>query len=126
MEIKKLENILLRTFIMPTDLNSLGTTFGGAILSYLDMSGAELAIRTTKCRVSLVATQETTFIRPVQEGDCIEIYGIVEKIGNTSITVKMELWHHSPISTAPSEKAGEGTFIYVAVDKSLKPKIINK
>ena len=111
---------------MPTDLNSLVTTFGGAILSYLDMAGAELAIRTTKCRVSLVATHETKFIKPVLEGNCIEIFGIVEKIGNTSITIKMELWHHSPRSSAPSEKAGEGTFVYVALNSSLRPKPIPK
>lgn len=126
MEIKKQENILLRTFIMPNDLNSLGTTFGGAILSYMDMAGAELAIRTAKNRVSLVANKDTHFIKPVNEGDCIEIYGIVEKIGNTSLTVKMELWHHSPVSGQPSEKAGEGTFIYVAIDENMQPKPIQK
>jgi acyl-CoA thioesterase YciA len=126
MNIKTHENLLLRTFIMPGDLNALGTTFGGAILSYLDMAGAELAIRTTQSRVVLVNAKDTTFIHPVAGGDAIEIYGYVEKIGNTSLTVKMELWHNTPIKNQPSRKAGEGTFTYVAIDENLRPTPIKK
>lgn len=125
MKIKNLENLLLRTFVFPADLNSLGTAFGGKILSYLDIAGADLAIRTTKSRISLVATHETKFIHPIYEGDCIEVYGIVEKIGNTSITIKMEIWRNNPAEDLP-EKSGEASFVYVSVDENLKPTPIKK
>jgi hypothetical protein len=60
--------------MMPRDTNPAGTIFGGVILSYIDQSGAEGAIRAGAQRVVTVAMNEVEFHAPVFVGDLVSFY----------------------------------------------------
>ena len=49
-------------------------------------------------RMVTVAIDKCVFKRPAKEGQLLKIYGSIEKIGNTSITVYMEARSHSVYS----------------------------
>ncbi len=68
-----------------------GNLFGGTMLSWLDEAGAAFA--GYLCRTHNMVTlkmNEVLFKRPVKIGDHVRIYGKVEKIGTSSLGVRVE------------------------------------
>ncbi|MFC1771794.1 acyl-CoA thioester hydrolase YciA [Pseudomonadota bacterium] len=114
-------NLLLRTLAMPADTNPNGDIFGGWIVSQMDIAGGILAKETAQGRVVTVAVDRIQFIRPVKVGDVVCCYGEVERIGTTSITIKLEVWVNPVLREEERDSARfrvtEATFTYVAIDK---------
>jgi acyl-CoA thioesterase YciA len=111
----------IRTIAMPSDANASGDIFGGWMMSQMDLAGAVVAIRRAKGRIATVAVEAMTFHRPVLIGDLVSCYGEVQRIGRTSLTVRIDAWverHNSGIA----EQVTSGTFTYVAVDEGGKPR----
>jgi acyl-CoA thioesterase YciA len=101
--------------MMPRDTNPAGTIFGGVILSYIDQSGAEGAIRAGAQRVVTVAMNEVEFHAPVFVGDLVSFYVELVRIGRTSVTVRVEVeaarqWDRSEVVAVT---AAEITYVNV-------------
>src|ERR1700693_5467164 len=82
----------LRAVAMPADTNPHGDIFGGWLLCQMDLAGSTFATRRARGRVVTVAIAGMVFHRPVLVGDEVTCYCGVERVGNTSITVKIESW----------------------------------
>ena len=112
--------VLLRTLAMPADTNPNGDIFGGWIVSQMDIGGSILAKETAQGRTVTVAVDSIKFIKPVKVGDVVCCYGEVVRIGNTSITIRLEIWVNPILRENRGEaerfKVTEATFTYVAVD----------
>lgn len=106
---------------MPADANPDGDVFGGWILSMMDLAGAIPARKVAKTRVVTVAVDNLQFHLPVFIGDCLECYTHVEKIGNTSITVRVETFVERRESLEKL-KVTEGRITYVAIDHVTRQK----
>ncbi len=115
----------LRTIAMPADTNPNGDMFGGWMMSMMDLAGANKAVEIAKSPVVTVAVDAMEFHLPAFVGDEVSCYSVVEKIGNTSIKVKVEAWARRRTSH-DSHKITEGTFTYVAIGRDRKPKKIKK
>jgi acyl-CoA thioesterase YciA len=105
----------IRTVAMPADTNPHGDIFGGWLLCQMDLAGANVAVRRAGGRVVTVAITAMAFHRPVCVGDEVSCYGSIDKIGTTSITVKIESWARRGTGNA-AIKVTEGLFTYVRVD----------
>ena len=82
----------IRLTMMPRDTNAHGTVFGGVIMSYIDVAGGVEAVRHTKHeRFVTVAMKEVIFHEPVFIGDLVSFYASTVKVGNTSITIHVEV-----------------------------------
>lgn len=82
----------IRLTMMPRDTNAHGTVFGGIILSYIDVAGGVEAVRHTKHeRFVTVAMNEVIFHEPVFIGDLVSFYAETVKVGNTSITIHVDV-----------------------------------
>jgi len=82
----------IRLTMMPRDTNAHGTVFGGIILSYIDVAGGVEAIRHTKHeRFVTVAMKEVIFHEPVYIGDLVSFYAKTLKVGNSSITIHVDV-----------------------------------
>jgi len=89
---EKYLNPAIRLTMMPRDTNAHGTVFGGIILSYIDVAGGVEAVRHTKHeRFVTVAMKEVIFHEPVFIGDLVSFYARTLKVGNTSITVHVDV-----------------------------------
>lgn len=110
----------LRAIAMPADTNTHGDIFGGWLLCQMDLAGSTVATRRARGRVVTVAITGMAFHRPVMVGDEVTCYCNIERIGNTSIAVKIESWVRRGIGDEPI-KVTEGLFTYVAVDASGRP-----
>jgi acyl-CoA thioesterase YciA len=113
----------IRTIAMPADTNPHGDIFGGWLLCQMDLAGGNVAVRRAGGRVVTVAITAMTFHRPVCVGDEVSCYGSLEKIGHTSIAIKVESWVRRGTGVTPI-KVTEGLFTYVRVDASGHPQTI--
>ncbi len=113
--------LAIRTVAMPADTNPNGDIFGGWVLSQMDMAGGMIATRRAHGRVATVAITTMTFRLPVFVGDEVSCYGEITKIGNTSITIKIESWVRRGRGGAPI-KVTEGIFTFVAIGENHRPR----
>ena len=110
----------IRTIAMPADTNPHGDIFGGWLLCQMDLAGSTVATRRANGRVVTVSITAMAFHRPVVVGDEITCFSNIEKIGNTSITVKIESWVRR--GTGDTQiKVTEGLFTYVRVGPDGRP-----
>ncbi|MCL4104753.1 UNVERIFIED_CONTAM: hypothetical protein GTU68_034192 [Idotea baltica] len=106
---------------MPADTNANGDIFGGWILSQMDIAGAILAKEVAKGRTVTVAIDGMKFLKPVKVGDVVSCFGGVKKVGNTSITLHLEVWVKPVLRQVESPdtrfKVTEANFTFVAIDE---------
>src|SRR5271154_3198091 len=84
--------LAIQVIMMPKDTNAHGTIFGGVILSYIDQAGAVEAKRHGARFLVTVAMREAVFPEPVYVGALVSLYTRLVRIGNTSITVAVEVF----------------------------------
>jgi len=108
--------IILRTLAMPKDTNTAGDIFGGWVMSQMDIAGGIIAGDRAQGRVATVAVNAMKFIRPVKIGDVLCVYGRVDRVGTTSISVDLEAWVRRN-SVSGRSKVTEGVFVFVALDE---------
>ena len=116
---------IVRTVPQPADMNGNGDIFGGWVLSQMDVAGGALAARVAKGRVATVAITAMTFVEPIKVGDMVSIYGEVQKIGRTSITIDLETVVQRRTGTTDI-RVTHGTFVFVAIDEEGKPRAVPK
>ena len=114
-------NLITTHPIKKSDLGFHANLFGGKLLAWMDAAGAAFA---TECcstpRMLTIKIDECVFVRPAKEGQLIKIYGKVDKIGNTSITLYLEARSHNVYSG--SQKVILSTKIkFVRVDEQGDP-----
>ncbi|MCI0506378.1 MAG: acyl-CoA thioesterase [Gammaproteobacteria bacterium] len=120
------EQPTMRLPARPTDTNASGDIFGGWIMSQVDLAGAIVASRRAKGRVVTVAVNSFQFHKPVYVGDLISCYASVQKTGNTSITIFVEVYAERFPERTECIKVTEATLTYVAVDDNRKPRPVNQ
>jgi acyl-CoA thioesterase YciA len=113
---------LLRVVPMPADANQHGDIFGGWIMSQVDIAGGVLAARYARGRVATVAVNSFLFKQPVFIGDVLSFYADVVRVGNTSITVNVEVYAQRNPTDIETVKVTEATLTYVAVGPDRRPR----
>jgi acyl-CoA thioesterase YciA len=98
------EFVLISTHpIKKSDLGFHGNLFGGKLLAWLDAAGAAYAMQVCDTpRMVTVKIDECIFKKPAKEGQLIKIYGGVSEIGNTSVTLNLEVRSHNVYSGGQS------------------------
>ncbi len=119
------EEPALRAIAMPADTNPHGDIFGGWLVSQMDLAGSTVATRRAKGRVVTVAITGMAFHHPVCVGDEVSCRCVVQKIGNTSLTLGIESWVRRGVGGDPI-KVTEGIFTYVLVDATGHPQLVPK
>jgi acyl-CoA thioesterase YciA len=115
-------SIGIRMTMQPRDTNGRGKIFGGKLLELIDLAGAHAAHRVCKNRfIRDMVTRvmnEVEFRQPVEVNDTVTCYTSIVKVGNTSVTVKVEV---------EADRAGtiipvlSSTMVFVAVDENNRP-----
>lgn len=117
----------IRLTMMPRDTNAHGTVFGGVILSYIDVAGGVEAIRHTRHnRFVTVAMKEVFFHEPVFIGDLVSFYAKTLRVGNTSITIHVDVEAERFGTPGEIVKVTEAEVIFVAIDEEQKKISIGK
>ncbi|MFM2448924.1 MAG: hypothetical protein RIS44_1374 [Pseudomonadota bacterium] len=118
--------LVMRVMPMPADTNSNGAIFGGWIMAQMDLAGSVLPAKLSKGRVTTVAVNEFVFKQPVSVGDLLSFYAKVVRVGNTSITVQIDVYAERNPADLHVVKVTEAVFTYVAIDDSGHPRVVPK
>ena len=116
--------LVMRVMPLPADSNANGDIFGGWIMAQVDLAGAVLPARIAKGRIATVAVNQFIFKQPVSIGDLLSFYARVERVGNTSITVHVEVYAERNPADLHVVKVTEANLTYVAIDLEGKPRQI--
>jgi acyl-CoA thioesterase YciA len=110
----------LRLVPMPADLNQNGDVFGGWVMAQVDVAGAIPAMRRARGRVATVSVNSFLFKQPISVGDVVSFYAEIARVGNTSITVNVEVYAERNYADPITVKVTEAQLTYVAIDSSGK------
>ncbi|TKZ22398.1 acyl-CoA thioesterase [Shimia litoralis] len=124
-EIKPEGEATLRTVAMPSDVNVNGDIFGGWVLAQMDIASGIVAAQRGQGRVTTVAVDAMKFIRPVAIGDILCVWAWVERIGRSSMAIRIEAWVVR-FNGRATEKVTEAVFTYVAIDEHGNPRAVPK
>ncbi len=114
--------LVLRVMPMPADANANGDVFGGWIMAQVDLAGAVLPVRIAKGRIATVAVNQFIFKQPVSIGDLLSFYARVTRIGNTSVSVHVEVYAERNPADLQVVKVTEADLTYVAIDGKGQPR----
>src|SRR3954463_7764238 len=81
-----------RMLAMIPHTNPMSNIFGGYLMSVMDTAALMTATKIANGTVVTVAVSNMTFLEPVSVGDAICCYTDVVTIGETSITLAVEVW----------------------------------
>lgn len=112
---------VLRVVPRPGDINANGHIFGGWVLSQMDIAAGIVAAREADGPVATVAIQTMEFIAPILLQDLVSVYAHVERIGRTSIAIRIEVIA-SRGRGKREVKVTEGLFTFVALDENHRPR----
>ena len=109
----------------PGDINANGHIFGGWVLCQMDIAAGIVASREAEGAVATVAIEAMKFIAPILLRDLISVYAEVERIGRTSIAIRIEV-----VATRDrgmtEVKVTEGLFTFVALDENHQPRPVKR
>ena len=116
--------LVLKVIPMPADCNANGDIFGGWVMAQVDLAGSVLPARHVQGRMATVAVNQFVFKHPVRVGDILSFFAHIERIGNTSITVQVEVYAERFRAQGQYVKVTEASLTYVAIDDQGKPRVI--
>jgi acyl-CoA thioesterase YciA len=114
----------------PNDSNTRGDVFGGWLLCNVDIAASITACEVAKGLTATVAVKDLTFLKPVFTYDIVSLYTEVEKVGKTSITIKVEVYAQRMNEMSRPEldkmiKVSDATLVFVAIGKPGEKRLID-
>jgi acyl-CoA thioesterase YciA len=81
--------LITQHIVMSKDLNAHGNLFGGIMLAWIDESAAIYTMRKIGyTNIVTVNMDDVNFKTPGKNGDIIQIYAGIERVGNSSLIIK--------------------------------------
>ncbi len=103
---------------MTKDIGVHGNLFGGNMLAWLDEAAATWACSVCKNpNMVTLKINEMTFERPVKNGEQVIIYGRVNRVGKSSLTVYVEA-RNRDFYSGIEEIVCSTIFVFVRVDSN--------
>ena len=115
---------VLRVMPGPGDINANGHIFGGWVLSQMDIAAGIVASRRAKGPVATVAIEAMEFIAPIHLRDLISVYADIERVGRTSMGVRIEVIAERDLGET-RVKVTEGLFTFVELDANHQPRPVD-
>lgn len=112
--------VTMTELVLPSHTNSLGTIFGGTIMSWMDIAAAICAQRHAQKQVVTVHVDDLEFIAPVYKGWVVNLRASVNHTGSTSMEVGVRIDAENPM-TNESFHTASAYLTFVALDSHGRP-----
>lgn len=124
---ERTKNSITRVFkaVFPNTTNHYDTLFGGTAMHLMDEVAFITATRFSRLRMVTVSSDRIDFKKPIPHGTIIELVGEVSRVGNTSLTVKVDIYVEQMYNNE-RDIAVSGNFTFVAIDEDKRPVKIYK
>lgn len=117
--IKQSETHVFKT-VFPESTNHHNTMFGGKILLMMTETAFMTATRFSRKSFVIKSSEQVDFIRPIPTASLIELVGRVEKVGNTSVGIRVDVFLEKMLEEG-RDKAVTGSFTLVAINEHHRP-----
>eukprot|EP01035_Chromulina_nebulosa_P039306 gene39307-53130_t len=99
---------------------------GGIARMHFRRHGPRHAARYIQGRMATVAVNEFIFKQPVRVGDILSFFSAITRVGNTSVTVEVEVYAERFSAQGQYVKVTEARLTYVAIDHQGRPRPVPK
>jgi acyl-CoA hydrolase len=106
--------------IFPNTTNHYDTLFGGTALQWMDEVAFITATRYSRQKMVTVSSDKIDFNKAIPAGTIVELIGQIERVGNTSLEVRVDVFTEEMYSDH-REKSISGRFTMVAIDENKNP-----
>jgi len=106
--------------VFPNTTNHYDTLFGGTALQMMDEASFICATRFSRKRMVTVSSDKIDFGKPIPGGCIIELVARVNKVGNTSCEIKVDIYTEQ-MYAKKRELAVTGRFTFVAINEYKTP-----
>ncbi|TGK03385.1 acyl-CoA thioesterase [Leptospira selangorensis] len=106
--------------VFPEVTNHYGTLFAGDALSFMAKSAFIAASRYSRKKVVAAKSEQVDFRVPVRQGNLIELISRVVSVGNSSMTIEVELYAEDFLS-GERYLGTKGKFVMVALGEDGRP-----
>ena len=113
-------SVIMTEIVLPSDTNSLGTIFGGKIMSWIDIAGAIASGRHARRVVVTASIDALHFLAPVKLGHVVHIRAQVNFASRTSMEVGIRVDSENPI-TGELTHTSTAYATFVALDDHGRP-----
>ena len=120
------KELVMKVIPQPRDCNANGDIFGGWVMAQVDLAGSVLPQRISHTRMVTVAVNEFIFKQPVRVGDILSFFSSITRVGNTSVTVQVEVYAERFTDQGRYVKVTEARLTYVAIDDQGRPRPVPK
>lgn len=112
--------VIMTELVLPQHTNALGSIFGGVVMSWIDIAAA-IAAKRHSGRVCVTASiDELHFLRPIKQGDIVNIKARLTAVHRTSCEVHIEVNAENPV-LREKFKTADAMMTFVAVDSQGRP-----
>ncbi|TNF32416.1 MAG: acyl-CoA thioesterase [Deltaproteobacteria bacterium] len=107
----------MNELVLPTHTNSLGTIFGGQIMAWIDICAGMAAMRHARAQCVTASMDALDFIAPARLGELVNLKGMVNYVGRTSLEVGVRVEAEDPRTGVRRHTASAYlTFVAIADD----------
>ncbi len=110
----------MNQLVLPQHTNSLGTVFGGTIMSWIDICAAMSAQRHARKVVVTASMDQLDFCAPIKGGQLVNLRATVNYVGRTSMEVGVRVEAEDTL-TGERVHAASAYLTFVALDAAGQP-----
>jgi acyl-CoA hydrolase len=114
------DEVIMTEIVLPSHTNSLGTVFGGVIMSWIDIAGAIAAQRHCRKTVVTASIDDLAFLAGVKVGWFVQVRARVNYTARTSMEVGVRVDAEDP-KTGTWHHTASAFTTFVALDEKGKP-----
>lgn len=92
----KASQVIMTQLVLPSHTNSIGSIFGGTVMSWIDISAAIAAQRHSNCEVVTASIDRLDFIAPVYKGWVVNLKASVNFVSRTSMEIGVRVDAENP------------------------------
>lgn len=112
--------VIMTELVLPTHTNALGSTFGGVVMSWIDIAAAIAAQRHSRKNVVTASIDALNFVAPVFKGWVVNLKASVNYAGTTSMEIGVRVDAENPV-TGERFHTASAYLTFVALDSHGKP-----
>ncbi len=112
--------VVMTQLVLPGDTNSLGSVFGGTVMSWIDICAAIAAQRHSNSEVVTASLDQMSFVAPVYKGWVVNLKASVNFVAKTSMEVGVRVDAENP-KTGETFHTASAYLTFVAIGSDGKP-----
>ncbi|MDP2435096.1 MAG: START domain-containing protein [archaeon] len=109
--------------VQPSHANTIGITFGGQIMSWMETAATISAMRHCRCQTALLSVDDLHFNQPTKVGDVVLIASAITRVFHTTMEVRVTVAAEN-LLTGDSVPCNTGLMVFIALDALKRPAVV--